>query len=70
MAALTKIQKRVFDLVRDRLTTGQSAPTRRELAEEFGWSSSRAAACHIEAIIRKGLLLAEPGKARSFPSTL
>lgn len=65
MAALTKIQQQVFDFVRDRLTTGQSAPTLRELAEEFGWSSSRAAACHIEAIIRKGFLIADIGKARS-----
>src|SRR5213076_188358 len=30
-----------------------------------GWSSKRAAECHIEALIRKGWLASEPGKARS-----
>jgi len=37
----------------------------REISAKFDWSTARAAGCHIEAIIRKGWLLAEPGKARS-----
>ena len=65
MTELTDIQRGVFDFVRDRLLAGHSAPSLREVCDEFGWSSSRAAACHLEAIIRKGWLVAEPGKARS-----
>lgn len=65
MTDLTDTQRRVFDFVRDRLLAGRSSPTLRELCAEFGWSSSRAAACHLEAIIRKGWLAAEPGKARA-----
>ena len=65
MSGLTEIQRKVFDLVRDKLAGGLPAPTVREIAAEFGWSSKRAAACHLEAIIRKGWLASEPGKARS-----
>jgi repressor LexA len=65
MDELTDIQRLVFDFVRDKLVSGKPAPTTREIAEEFGWSSKRAAECHIEALIRKGWLTSEPGKARS-----
>ena len=65
MHDLTDIQHRVFDFVRDKLVAGRPAPTTREIAAKFGWSSKRAAECHIEALIRKGWLLSEPGKARS-----
>src|SRR5687767_11085093 len=65
MEELTDIQRRVFEFVRDKLGAGRSAPTAREIAERFGWSSKRAAECHIEALIRKGWLASERGKARS-----
>src|SRR5262245_29451281 len=65
MAELTEIQRRVFEFVRDRILSGQTSPTLREVTSEFGWRSKRAAACHLEAIIRKGWLVSEPGKARS-----
>lgn len=65
MNELTQIQRRVFEFVRDKLASGDPAPTPREIAAKFGWSSKRAAECHIEALIRKGWLISEPGKARS-----
>src|SRR5436190_3495522 len=65
MDEVTGIQRRVFDFVRDKLVAGRPAPTPREIAAAFGWSSKRAAECHIEALIRKGWLASEPGKARS-----
>src|SRR6266536_2255420 len=65
MRELTEIQRRVFDFVRDKLVAGGPAPTSREIAAEFGWSSKRAAECHVEALIRKGWLASLPGKARS-----
>lgn len=65
MTELTDIQRQVFDFVREKLLRGHSAPSQRELCGQFGWSSSRAAACHLEAIIRKGWLVAERGRARS-----
>src|SRR5262245_31344963 len=65
MDELTTRQRRVFEFVCDTLAAGGSAPTLREVAAAFGWRSKRAAECHIEALIRKGRLVAEPGKARS-----
>jgi repressor LexA len=65
MTDLTETQRRVFEFVRDRLMAGQAAPTMREVAAKFGWSSKRAAECHVEAIVKKGWLVSEPGKARS-----
>jgi repressor LexA len=65
MDALTEIQRQVFEFVRDRLASGESAPTLREIAAKFHWRSKRAAECHIEAIIDKGWLTCERGKARS-----
>jgi repressor LexA len=65
MDELTEIQRRVFEFIADSLANGHSAPIPREIADKFGWSSKRAAECHIEALIRKGRLTSEPGKARS-----
>jgi|SRR5881394_3137601 len=63
--ALTDIQQKVFDFVRDTLATGRPSPTGREIAAKFRWRSNRAAAFHLQALIEKGWLTAEAGKARS-----
>jgi repressor LexA len=65
MEELTTIQRRVLDFIRDTITGGNPSPTPREISAKFGWSSKRAAECHVEALIRKGWLTSEPGKARS-----
>jgi len=65
MDELTDIQRRVLDFVRAKLAAGRPAPTAREIAAQFGWRSKRAAECHLEALMRKGWLASEPGKARS-----
>jgi repressor LexA len=65
MTELTQTQRRVFEFIQEKLMTGQIAPTMREIAARFGWRSKRAAECHIEALVGKGWLSTEPGKARS-----
>jgi|ERR1043165_1954161 repressor LexA len=65
MNGLTQAQQKVFDFVRDAIRSGRSAPTLREIAAKFGFRSHRAAACHLQAIKRKGLLESDPNKARS-----
>jgi repressor LexA len=62
---LTEIQRHVFEYIRDSLANSRSAPTSREISAKFGWRSKRSAECHVEALIRKGWLTSEPGKARS-----
>jgi repressor LexA len=65
MAELTDRQQQVLAFVQKALRAGHPAPTLREIAAHFGFSSSRAAADHLEALKRKGALQSEPGKARS-----
>jgi repressor LexA len=65
MKAITKTQQRVLDFIEDRLQGGHPAPTHREIADHFGFQSTRAAACHLEALKKKGRLAAENGKARA-----
>ena len=48
---------------------GRPVPTLREIAARFGFRSHRAAACHLEALRRKGFVESERGKARSLRIT-
>lgn len=61
----TRAQQRVLDFIQAEVQAGRPIPTLREIAERFGFRSHRAAACHLEALKRKGLIESEPGKARS-----
>ena len=69
MLELTQTQRRVFEWVREHLVEGRPAPTVREVAAKFGWSSKRAAECHLEALFRKGWLASDRKKARSLRLT-
>jgi repressor LexA len=65
MDELTARQQQVLEFVQKALRKGNPAPTLREIAAHFGFSSTRAVADHLEALKRKGALESEPGKARS-----
>ncbi len=65
MLGLTKKQEAVRKFIMDELNAGRPCPTRREIAAHFGFASSYAAACHVQALIDKGILVAEEGKARA-----
>jgi repressor LexA len=69
MTALTRAQQRVLGFIEAELQSGRPIPTLREIAERFDFRSHRAAACHLEAIKRKGFLESERGKARSLRVT-
>lgn len=65
MKPATKAQQRVLNFVESELQAGRPAPTHREIASHFGFKSTRAAACHLAALKKKGLLAGEEGKARA-----
>jgi repressor LexA len=65
MTTLTRAQRRVLDFIQAEDRAGRPIPTLREIAAQFGFRSHRAAACHLEALKRKGVLASDPGKARS-----
>src|SRR5262245_25249977 len=65
MTALTDQQEAVRDFIASELGAGHPCPSQREIAAHFGFASSYAAACHVRALVKKGELVAAPGKARS-----
>jgi repressor LexA len=65
MADLTKKQEAVRKFILAELNAGRPSPTHREIASHFNFASSYAAACHVKALIKKGILIAEQGKARA-----
>lgn len=65
MIGPTAAQLKVLDLVRAQMQAGGPVPTLREIASKLGFRAHRAAACHLEALKKKGLVDWEPGKARS-----
>jgi repressor LexA len=69
MIELTRAQQRMLDFIQAEVHAGRVVPTLREIAERFGFRSHRAAACHLEALKRKGFIESDPGKARSLRVT-
>ena len=65
MKTPTKTQQRVLDFIENELQSGCPAPTHQEIATRFGFRSTRAAACHLDALKKKGLVVVEEGKARA-----
>jgi repressor LexA len=70
MAELTPKQQAVYNFIAEQLQSGHPCPTRREIAAHFGFASPFAASCHIAALIRKGVLTQDTGKARSLRSSI
>lgn len=66
MAKLTKRQEKVLKFIEDELSAGRPRPVYRQISNHFGFSSPNAAYCHIEALIKKGALIAVEGKTWSF----
>src|SRR5262245_23747839 len=69
MIELTLAQRRVLDFIQVEADAGRPIPTLREIAGHFGFKAHRAAACHLEALKRKGFIESNPGKARSLRLT-
>ena len=65
MEKLTKKQEAVRKFIDSELKAGKPCPSRREIAAHFGFASHNAAACHLNALIKKGILIAEQGKVRA-----
>ena len=65
MADLSRKQEAVRNFIAAEMAAGRPCPSHREIAARFGFASSYAAACHVKALVRKGALIAEDGKARA-----
>jgi repressor LexA len=65
MQELSKQQAAVRTFIAEELAAGRPCPSHREIATHFGFASSYAAACHVQALVKKGALIVKPGKARA-----
>ncbi len=61
----TEKQRKVLDYIRDEIGSGRSPPCVREIADHFGFSSTRAVCDHLDALEKKKCIERNPGKARS-----
>ena len=62
---LTEKQRRVFEFVCASLRDEHRPPTVREIADNFGFKSPKAATDHLDALERKGYLVRRDRKARN-----
>lgn len=64
MITLTDRQQEILDFVTDTIARSSIPPTWAEIAEAFGFASTRAVEKHLQAIAAKGYLTLLPGQAR------
>lgn len=64
MTGLTQTQAAVLAFINEFRREQQCPPTRREIADHFGWRSANAAEDHLQALQRKGAIWLKPGRAR------
>ena len=64
MSELTDRQQAILDFVTERVESQGLPPTWAEIAEAFGFSQTRSARKHLQALEAKGYLSLLPGKAR------
>ena len=62
---LTERQRQILDFIRGCQSNLGQAPSFREIAQHFGFRSVKAVQDHVTALMRKGALQQQSGKARS-----
>lgn len=64
MDKLTASQKAVLSFIKAFQKEHGYAPTRTEISDNFGWSGTNAAACHLAPLARKGAIRIASNVAR------
>ena len=64
MIELTKRQSQVLEFIGKHVGAHGRPPTRREIADHFGWASANAAEDFLKALQRKGAIQLDGWKAR------
>lgn len=66
---LTKRQQEVYDLISELISRRGYGPTVREIADKFGIASPNGVVCHLNALVKKGLIRRDANKARAIELT-
>lgn len=69
MGPLSDIQHQVLNFIVARWDDGDALPSCREIMNQFGWSSPKAATDVLDALKRKGLLASNSGSSRRYRLT-
>ena len=64
MINLTNQQIKVFEVIKDHVSTNGFPPTRAEIAKILNFKSVNAAESHIKALVKKGAIEKVPGSSR------
>jgi repressor LexA len=62
---LTERQREIYDFIRDKIETRGYGPTVREIGKEFNIMSPNGVMCHLNALVKKGLILRAGRSARA-----
>jgi repressor LexA len=62
---LTSRQREIYDFIRDKIESRGYPPTVREIGEAFKIQSPNGVMCHLNALVKKGLILREAQSARA-----
>ncbi len=62
---LTERQREIYDFIRDKIETRGYGPTVREIGTAFNIMSPNGVMCHLNALVKKGLILREGRSARA-----
>ena len=62
---LTRRQREVFDFINQKIKERGYGPTVREIGAEFGIRSPNGVMCHLQALVKKGLITREPNMSRA-----
>jgi repressor LexA len=66
---LTRRQREVFDLIRNKIEGRGYGPTVREIGKHFKIRSPNGVMCHLKALEKKGLITREPNMSRAIQLT-
>jgi repressor LexA len=65
MSHLTDRQREIYEFIREKIEARGYGPTVREIGEVFHIKSPNGVMCHLTALVKKGLILRDGGKARA-----
>jgi repressor LexA len=65
LSSLTDKQRKVYEFIREKIESRGYGPTVREIGDAFGIQSPNGVMCHLNALVKKGLIIRQGKSARA-----
>jgi len=62
---LTERQREIYEFIKDKIETRGYGPTVRDIGDAFQIQSPNGVMCHLNALVKKGLIMRDPRRARA-----